>query len=187
MPFNRFDHSVLGEIRPRFQLKIDLDADVALNHVHQKISKDPTVFGELSNSYLFLRIPKQNQHYWSPELSVRIEKEEYTEHTTVFCLVGPRQAVWAMFAFLYGFIFFASTFGGIYGIVKFQNSGDSNWLWTVPIGLIITFSIFNFSLIVNPIEDVNALNDELTDVKFELWVANVFDTDALKSPVTLAI
>jgi hypothetical protein len=75
MPFNRFDHSVLGEIRPRFQLKIDLDADVALNHVHQKISKDPTVFGELSNSYLFLRIPKQNQHYWSPELSVRIEKE----------------------------------------------------------------------------------------------------------------
>ncbi len=174
MPFNRFDHSVLGEIRPRFQLKIDLDADVALNHVHQKISKDSTVSGELSNSYLFLRIPKQNQHYWSPELSVRIEKEEYTEHTTVFCLVGPRQAVWAMFAFLYGFIFFASTFGGIYGIVKFQNSGDSNWLWTVPIGLIITFSIFITSKIgqnkgrdqmLNLISFLYHGLDEVTDVE----------------------
>ena len=142
MPFNRFDHSVLGEIRPRFQLKIDMKANEALEHVHQKIPMDTTVSGELSNSYLFLRIPKHLQHYWSPELSVRIEREEFTEYTTVFCLVGPRQAVWAMFAFLYGFIFFTSTFGGIYGIVKFQNSGDSNWLWTIPIGLVITFSIF---------------------------------------------
>ena len=29
--------------------------------------------------------------------------------------------------------------------------------------------------------------DELNDVKFKLWVANVFETDALKSPVTFAI
>ncbi len=142
MPFNRFDHSILGEIRPRFQLKIDLDAEEALNHVENSIPKDPTVTGEKSNSYIFLRIPKVLQHYWSPELSVRIEKEEFTDRTTVFCLIGPRQSVWAMFALLYAFIFFASTFAGIYGIVKFQNSGDTLWLWTIPIGIILTISIF---------------------------------------------
>lgn len=142
MPFNRFDHSILGEIRPRFQLKIDLDAEDALNQVEKCIPKDESVSGEKSNSYVFLRIPKHEQHYWSPELSVRIEKEEFTEHTTVFCLVGPRQAVWAFFMFLYSFIFFASTFGGIYGIVKFQNSGDVNWLWVIPAGIVLTFSIF---------------------------------------------
>ena len=49
------------------------------------------------------------------------------------------------------------------------------------------------------ITDKELLNDELTvliidweieelnDVKFELWVANVLETDALKSPVTFAI
>lgn len=142
MPFNRFDHSIFGEIRPRFQLKINLDAEEALNHVEKCISKDATVSGEKSNNYVFLRIPKHFQHYWSPELSVRIEKEEYTEHATVFCLVGPRQAVWAMFALMYAFIFFASTFAGIYGIVKFQNSGDSLWLWTIPIGIVLTVSVF---------------------------------------------
>jgi len=142
MPFNRFDHSILGEIRPRFQLKINLDAEEALNHVEKSIPKDATVAGEKSINYVFLRIPKHYQHYWSPELSVRIEKEEYTEYTTVFCLVGPKQSVWAMFALLYAFIFFASTFAGIYGIVKFQNSGDTLWLWTIPVGVLLTFSIF---------------------------------------------
>ncbi len=142
MPFNRFDHSILGEIRPRFQLKVNLNPEETLNHLSNSIPKDATVKGERSNDYVFLRIPRNLQHYWSPELSVRIEKEEFTEYTTVFCLVGPRQAVWAMFAFLYGFIFFASTFGGIYGIVKFQNSSESFWLWTIPIGIILTFSIF---------------------------------------------
>lgn len=147
MPFNRFDHSILGEIRPRFQLKIDLEAEEALNHVEKCIPKDPTVKGVKSNSYIFLRIPKIDQHYWSPELSVRIEKEEFTDYTTVFCLVGPKQTVWAMITFLYAMIFFASTFGGIYGIVKFQNSGDISWLWVIPLGLILTFSIFIISKI----------------------------------------
>lgn len=142
MPFNRFDHSILGEIRPRFQLKINMDAEEALKQLENSIPKDPTVVGEKSNSYVFLRLPKVNQHYWSPELSVRIEKEEFTDHTTVFCLIGPRQAVWAMFMFMYAAIFFASTFGGIYGIVKFQNSGDVNWLWVIPAGILLTFSIF---------------------------------------------
>jgi len=142
MAFNRFDHSILGEIRPRFQLKIDLDAEEALNHVEKTIVKDSAVAGEKSNSYVFLRIPKQFQHYWSPELSVRIENEEFTDYTTVFCLIGPSQGVWAMFMFLYAAIFFASTFSGIYGIVKFQNTGETIWLWAIPSGIVLTFSIF---------------------------------------------
>lgn len=142
MPFNRFDHSILGEIRPRFQLKIELDAEEALNHIEASIPAEPTVAGEKSNSYVFLRLPKSLQHYWSPELTVRIEKEEFTDYTTVFCLLGPKQSVWAMFMFLYATIFFASTFAGIYGIVKYQSSGDALWLWTIPVGIVLTLSVF---------------------------------------------
>lgn len=142
MPFNRFDHSILGEIRPRFQLKIDIEAEEALNHIEKCIPKDATVAGEKSNSYVFLRLPRSLQHYWSPELTIRIEKEEFTDYTTVFCLIGPKQSVWAMFMFLYATIFFASTFAGVYGIVKYQNSGDALWLWTIPVGMVLTLSVF---------------------------------------------
>ena len=142
MPFNTFDHSIIGEIRPRFKLRIKSEPEIALKHLEEKLLEDITVAGDRSNSYVFLRTPKHLQHYWSPELSVRIEIEEYTEFTSVFCLVGPKQSVWAMFAFIYTTLFFASTFGGIYGIVKYQNSGDSNWLWTIPVGIVLTFSVF---------------------------------------------
>lgn len=145
MSFNRFDHSILGKIRPRFELKINLDAEVALDHIEQKMILDTTVRGVKSKSYIFLKIPESNQHYWSPELSVRIDKDEYDEFVTVYCLIGPKQSVWMLIAFFYGFVFCASTFGGIYGLVKWQLLGDLSWLWVIPLGIVMTLSIFLIS------------------------------------------
>ncbi len=142
MPFNRLNHSILGEIRPRFKLKIDVEPEKALNHLEGAIPKDPTVSGERSMGVVFVRIPKSKQHYWSPELTVRIEKEEFTDYTTVSCLVGPRQSVWAMFSFMYAVIFLISTFAGIFGFVKYINHNDASWLWVIPTGMIFTASIF---------------------------------------------
>lgn len=142
MPFNRFDHSILGEIRPRFKLKIPLPPEDALKHVETCLSNDKTVFGERSEHLIFLKTPIWQRHYWSPEMTVRIEHEEYTDYTTVSCLVGPRQTVWAMFAFLYAAIVAGSTFGGIFGLVKYQETGAINWLWVIPTGILMTFSIF---------------------------------------------
>ena len=45
MPFNRLNHSVLGEIRPRFALKIDADPTVAIEQLEDGFKKDPTVGG----------------------------------------------------------------------------------------------------------------------------------------------
>lgn len=142
MAFNRFDHSILGEIRPRFKLKIHLEPETALENVAKLLYADKTVSGEHSGSYIFLKIPSWHQHYWSPEMSVRIEQEDYTDFTTVSCLIGPRQTVWAMFTFLYSFIILMSTFGGIYGLVKYQETGLVNWLWVIPAGVMLTFTLF---------------------------------------------
>lgn len=142
MSFNRFDHSILGEIRPRFQLKIDMDAEQALSQIEKKLKLDRSVSGVRSNKYIFLRIPTQDQHYWSPELSVRIEQEEFTDFVAVICLVGPKQSVWMLFTFFYAFVFCVSTFGGIYGLVKYSSFDDASWLWVIPLGVILTLSIF---------------------------------------------
>jgi len=142
MSFNRFDHSIIGEIRPRFQLQIDIEPELALDQIITKLKLDPTICGVKSQSYIFLSITAENQHYWSPELSVRIEKEEYSEEIIVHCLVGPKQSVWMLFMFFYAFVFCASTFGGIYGLVKYYSFNDPSWLWVIPLGIVLTFSIF---------------------------------------------
>ena len=142
MPFNRLNHSILGEIRPRFKLKIESKPDEALDFVETTLLDDKTVFGGRNDHMLNIKIPQWERHYWSPEMSVRIEVEEYTDFTTVSCLIGPKQSVWAMFTFIYAALVLLTTFGGIYGLVKYQEMGFTNWLWVIPIGTITILSIF---------------------------------------------
>jgi len=142
MPFNRLNHSVLGEIRPRFALKIDTDPETAMDHVENSIQKDKTITGDRSKQLLFVKTPSWDQHYWSPEMTVRIEVEEYTDFTTVSCLVGPRQNVWALWAFIYSSILLVTVFGGIFGIVQYNQEGSSPWIWVIPIGTILLSSAF---------------------------------------------
>ncbi len=142
MPFNRLNHSILGEIRPRFALKVNLEPQETLNYLKQEIKKDASVSGLRSEHVIFLRTPDTESHYWSPEMTVRIEKEEFTDYTTVSCLIGPRQTVWAMFAFIYAAIALLTIFGGIFGIVQYRQEGQSPWIWLIPFGLTALATVF---------------------------------------------
>lgn len=142
MPFNRLNHTILGEIRPRFALKIDSDTETALQHVAQRLKEEKTVVGERSGHYIFLRTPSWESHYWSPEMTVRIEVEEFTDFTKVACLVGPRQVVWALWAFIYSSIALVTIFGGIFGYVQYTQEGSSSWLYAIPIGIVLISSAF---------------------------------------------
>lgn len=142
MPFNRLNHSILGEIRPRFALKINCEPERAIVHVEDSIYKDKTVSGERSDHLIFLKTPSWEQHYWSPEMTVRIEVEEWTDYTTVSCLVGPRQTVWALWAFIYTSLALMTTFGGIFGMVQYNQQGSSPWLWVIPAGILLISTAF---------------------------------------------
>lgn len=142
MPFNRLNHSILGEIRPRFTLRIESDAEQAIVHILKRLETDKTVTGARFKQTLFLKIPSWLQHYWSPEMTVRIEKSEYSDQILVNCLIGPRQSVWAMFALIYAAILLITCFGGMFGIVQYAAEGSSPFIWLIPIGLIAFSSVF---------------------------------------------
>jgi hypothetical protein len=136
MPFNRLSHSVLGEIRPRFALKISEKPSKALECLQEGFQQDPTVSGVFTKQHLFLKIPEAEQHYWSPELSVRIEIEEFTNYTTISCLVGPKQSVWALWAFIYTSILLITLFSAFFGLAQYSVDGHSIWLWVIPFGIL---------------------------------------------------
>lgn len=142
MPFNRLNHSILGEIRPRFVLQIQCDRDKAFQAVLDKSTSDTSVLAIPSRDVIFLRIPEVDQHYWSPEMTVRFDKSEFSDEVFACCLLGPKQSVWAMFALIYGFVLLATAFGGSFGLVQYQTTGSSPFLWVIPIGLIVFFSFF---------------------------------------------
>lgn len=142
MPFNRLNHNKLGDIRPRFRLKINCNADEAIEHVSKRITEDKTVSGLKSNKLIFIKTPSWVAHYWSPELTVRIEKLDYLDYTTVSCLIGPRQSVWAMFAMIYAGIILSACFAGMFGIVELMRYGSSYFIWIVPIGILALIGVY---------------------------------------------
>lgn len=144
MPFNRLNHNILGEIRPRFTLRIESEPEISINHILELLNTEKTVTGARFKSTLFLKIPSWLQHYWSPEMTVRIEKSEFSEQILVNCLIGPRQSVWAMFALIYAAILLITTFAGMFGIVQYASVGSSPFIWVMPIGIIV-FSTIYFS------------------------------------------
>lgn len=142
MPFNRLNHSILGEIRPRFYLKSNCDVESIVQHIDLRVLQDKTVIAVRTNNLIFLKTPSWLQHYWSPEMTVRIEKGEFSDYTTVCCLIGPRQAVWAMFALIYSAILLVTIFGGMFGLVQYQTTGVSTWIWLLPLGIIAYSTVF---------------------------------------------
>ena len=123
-------------------MKTALEPDEATELLSQCGELDKTVTTVATKRLVFVKTPSWLQHYWSPEMTVRLEKGEFSDYTTVCCLIGPRQPVWALFAFIYAAILLATLFAAMFGFVQYQTSGSSPWLWVIPFGVIAFSSVF---------------------------------------------
>jgi hypothetical protein len=142
MELREIDISTFGKIRPRFSLLLKAEVEETFDFLEAKILQDKTVSGVRSNNLIFLKTPSWMQHYWSPEMTIRIEEDEYSDNLIISCLIGPRQQVWAMFTMIYAAIILISSFAGMFGFVQYQTQGFSPFLYLVPFGIIAFSSVF---------------------------------------------
>jgi len=143
MAFNTHNTDEI-EIRPRFKLISTSYSDKELlERVKNALPKDVTVIGKVKGSHVFLSIPENDQHFWSPAMEVVIEKDYDDERkTNVRCLIGPKQTVWMMVMFFYISVAVILLFGGMYGLVKWNMGHETNLLWLIPMGIIIELLIY---------------------------------------------
>lgn len=75
--------------------------------------------------YVTLRIPEEDQHFWSPLLHLSLEPLGESK-TVISGIYGPNANVWSIF--LYGYLFFGtlSLFAGLLGISQWI-VGVSSW------------------------------------------------------------
>lgn len=93
----------LGEeivLRPRFKLELEQTSEWALE-AFEKAKKETKQFDiHRSDDHVFIKIPKDKQHFWSPQLDLEIYQFE-GEKTEVRGLFGPKPSVWTLFMFLH--------------------------------------------------------------------------------------
>ena len=122
------------EIRPRFK-RISLQSQEEILKHLSSILKEPdrSIKGYVVDHHVVLKIPHENQHYWSPQLSLEIESIPEKEGSLIRGLFGPKPSVWLMFLFFYAALGFISVVVMIIGFSQLNLGLSGRILWLLPI------------------------------------------------------
>lgn len=145
MPFNRKDLHNFGEIRPRFKLRSPFSKEEILEKLVTASEKDDTVISKKVLDQFYLDMPINQRHFWSPELKVSLEEDEYDEYdgdTIIRVMVGPVYTVWVLFVFIYSFLGLLCLIGGMYGLSNLMLGIESAWIWCFPITFLLIVGVW---------------------------------------------
>ncbi len=89
-------------LRPRFKFDVETNSEKLLLAFEEQKNKQSDFVVTRIDDHVFIRFPKREQHYWSPQLHLEInEKAEDKNTATVYGLFGPNPTIWTMFMFLH--------------------------------------------------------------------------------------
>jgi hypothetical protein len=133
------------KLRPRIKVELDKSSNEIGELFKSGIENSNDVIGTVAKQFIILKIPQEDRHFWSPQLTITIEDIE--SHSVVRGLYGPKQTVWAMFAFAYGTLAMLFSIVFLWASIDWQLNDDISLYYYLPVILvlaIITYFIAQF-------------------------------------------
>lgn len=87
-------------LRPRFKLEIPRDNEAVLSDFENTKTSQSEFIVTRVDDHVFIKFPKDSQHFWSPQLHLEINKVD-EKSSTLHGLFGPNPTVWTLFMFLH--------------------------------------------------------------------------------------
>ena len=87
-------------LRPRFKFDIDSPNEDLLKKFEASKNKQSNFIVSIIDDHVFIKFPKSEQHFWSPQLHLEINEKDHTS-ATVHGLFGPNPSVWTLFMFFH--------------------------------------------------------------------------------------
>ncbi len=132
-------------IRPRYTFTTALEKQEVLSKLKQSLEKEPSgLTGKFVKPLVVVSVAEENRHFWSPELSLDVEKKE--GETEIRCTLGPRSSVWTMFATFYGFSVLVGIAGLVLGFSQLTLGMNTYGFWLVPISVVLLASAYGIAL-----------------------------------------
>lgn len=88
-------------LRPRFKFNVNHDNEELLTLFENTKKTQSEFIVSRVDDHVFIKLPKQKQHFWSPQLHLEINKNEDNQSSTIYGLFGPNPTVWTMFMFFH--------------------------------------------------------------------------------------
>ena len=120
-------------IRPRFKLSTSYSPEELISKIKLRLEEGGNnCYAEsLLKNFIVLKIEKEEQHFWSPQLTLSIDKLE--NGSFIRGLYTPKPTIWSMFVFFYTGIGVCILFGGLYGLSRLSLNLEAPILWAIPV------------------------------------------------------
>lgn len=87
-------------LKPRFKLRYKASKEDILTQFRHELSTESCPYSsKIVDHHIVIDVPKTEEHFWSPQLHVEIEREE--DFTIVKGILGPKPKIWTFFIFLH--------------------------------------------------------------------------------------
>lgn len=145
-PFNSMtnsseEHLPAYNIRPRFKIITSQTMETVTDNIKRALNKDGAqCTAQIKPRFITLFIPEEHQHYWSPQLTITMEKED--QGCTIRGVYGPRPTVWTMFVFFYAIIGLAVFAVGVVGWSFWSLGKSTTILWWLPVLTVVFFTLY---------------------------------------------
>lgn len=90
-------------LRPRFKIEIPNNNETVLQMFQDSKKTQSDFIVSRIDDHVFIKFPKQKQHFWSPQLHLEINNSDKNS-CLVYGLFGPNPTVWTFFMFLHFFV-----------------------------------------------------------------------------------
>ena len=87
-------------LRPRFKIELNKSHTSVLDAFESKKHEQNQFIVSRIDDHVFIKFPKAQQHFWSPQLHLEINKIE-NQKSQLYGLFGPNPTVWTLFIFLH--------------------------------------------------------------------------------------
>nr|WP_321231598.1 GTP-binding protein [uncultured Psychroserpens sp.] len=88
-------------LRPRFKFHVKHDHEMLLKLFEETKGIQSDFIVSRVDDHVFIKIPKEKQHFWSPQLHLEINKNDTNSHSMIYGLFGPNPTVWTLFMFFH--------------------------------------------------------------------------------------
>jgi hypothetical protein len=178
------------QMQPAFQVRLPVGVEEAKRRIRSAITSDELAgLAESAGMVVDYKIEPQNQRFWSPHLSIqlnRLEAEESSsgpDRTEAFCRFSPRPEIWTMVMAIYMVASCCSLAAIVYGGVQLALK-ETPWAFVVlPIGMAVIAGLHTASLIGQRLSrDQMQLLRSRWDRTVELAFADLATTDIDSQP-----
>lgn len=130
--------------RPRFKVYTKLTKQQFIDLIKTQLEEHSHEFGGYANQEIaMIRVRKDKDKYWHPQLQIRIEEDEDQEkYIVVRGIIGPKPSIWTLLAFLYGLSGAIILTLGCYALSEYIVKGESVWIWSVPIAILLALGTY---------------------------------------------